>query len=250
MAERRYGEREVAEILRAAAESQAADPGVASEKVGLTLAEIQRLAGEVGIDARHVAEAAVARAESGVGGKEFYFWGAPTRIVREVSCPGLLDESTWEDVVSELRNVVGQPGAVSTVGLSREWSGNADVVGIHFRAKPEGNSTRFNLLFNQGGGLILAWLLSFLGGFFGSIGVGVGVGAASKSPLLATLAIVAFFASIYFVTRMFVARWHQKNSRMIGSLLKRAEEIVPSPTTVATPRELPADDLSVRLSGS
>jgi hypothetical protein len=62
---RRYGDKEVGLILRRATEFQRQEPASAAEGGGLTLAELEEIAAEAGIDPRHLRRAASELDESG-----------------------------------------------------------------------------------------------------------------------------------------------------------------------------------------
>ena len=63
--ERRYGEEEIREILDVAVSREEVGARAVSDESGLTLAELQEVGLEVGVDPRRIAEAALRRPVSG-----------------------------------------------------------------------------------------------------------------------------------------------------------------------------------------
>lgn len=122
MTERRYSDEEVRRILELATSRRGLPAGGApAATTGLTLREIQGIAGEVGIDAGDVARAAVAldsRPAATVGRS----LGMPNAVGRVIPLPRNLTDHEWERLVAELRRTFGATGRVTVVGGLREWS--------------------------------------------------------------------------------------------------------------------------------
>lgn len=104
--ERRYDERELAQILQAAAAAQAQGAVSVKDSSGFSLAEIERLASEVGIDSKHVL-GALSRLDEHSTPRERHFWGAPNRGLLERNFNGTLSGGAWEEVTSELQALLG-----------------------------------------------------------------------------------------------------------------------------------------------
>ncbi len=225
MAERRYDERDVAGILREAAENQASQMEPGHFGSGMTLAEIQRVANELGIDSNQVLSA-VARRESLVEQEVGRFWGATPRIIRTRTSDSELDDSAWEEVVAELRATVGGPGTIGKVGSSNEWTGGNGYIAAHFSAKPQDGTTRFRITFDQTA-MCVYWLVTFILTFISSIVGGALMSKFGVTPLANWGIILAFVALACFATNRAVARWQGRNIDLANSLLKRAEELVP-----------------------
>ena len=151
---RTYSEREVQSIIERAVERQHA----AEERTGgagLTLAEIERLGRESGIDPAHLRAAA---AEVDEAGRTLSRQTGQTRThveaERWIDAPFSL--AAWEDAVAELRGRFGAPiGApfgsdagetVQQVGRSYEWT-HTSMLGVKTRVtvSPRGDRTRVRL---------------------------------------------------------------------------------------------------------
>src|SRR5687768_17205171 len=101
MSERRYNEEEVAAIFAAAADPQSSvqrRPGAA----GMTLAELQEIAAEVGLSQHAVARAAASlHTPAQVATRRFL--GLPIAVSRTAELGRELSESEWERLVVDLR---------------------------------------------------------------------------------------------------------------------------------------------------
>lgn len=131
MTERTYGEREIKDLLERAAHLQAAsaDDGAGP---GLTLAELEQIAAESGIDPQFLRLAAH-EAEAGITPRDTS-GQTDTHIFVERTVPGTLTEAQWESVVLRLRERFGSDlalsfglgpqyghGVTETLGTAREW---------------------------------------------------------------------------------------------------------------------------------
>lgn len=233
MAERRYNEKELAEILRRAGRRQFSRS--ADDSTSFSLADIQRLASEVGIEPALVAAEAASlpeREEEGAG-----FWGATPYLMRDVTVPGPISEETWEEIVAELRASLGGVGEVTSTELSREWDGGTDFRAALLAATRRGNETRLRLTFRQYGGLSLGWAFGFVFTFvftmitFASLKHGLPVGVI----LAGMLAAVAFCLGV--VNRLF-ARWQSKNRRLLDRTLERVQRIACLPASAGVAESL------------
>ncbi|AIE86830.1 hypothetical protein [Fimbriimonas ginsengisoli] len=241
MADRRYDEKELAAILRAAAAAQAEGAEASGEREGFTLAEVERLAAEVGIEGKHVA-AAAAKLDSTPVRKGFLFFGAPTTEQLERSFAGELTDLAWEEVVGELRKTFGTAGKTSVVGSSREWAGGSDLFGAHVSATPRNGQTRYRLMIRYEGGVVLAWMLGLILSFFGCIAIGINLKLHGAAPLTVVASLVAWIGMMLTLSNRLAARLHRSRSRKIEPMMSRIGELTtavdPPASIVAKSREL------------
>jgi len=129
MADRRYNDKEIAAIFRAAAEQEPQSPQreVARDE-GLTLAELQAIGSEVGISSDAVAQAARAvDVQLGAGSRTFL--GLPIGVARTVNLNRRLTDDEWERLVVQLREVFNARGRTRSDGSLRQWTnGNLQVL--------------------------------------------------------------------------------------------------------------------------
>src|SRR5262245_7138940 len=126
MPERRYTDKEIAAIFRAATDGPASPPEVPREE-GLTLPDLQAIGREVGI-----APEAIARAANGLDvtrGTGRTFLGLPIGVARTVNLNRRLTDDEWERLVVQLREVFDARGATRSDGSLRQWTnGNLQVL--------------------------------------------------------------------------------------------------------------------------
>jgi hypothetical protein len=129
MAERRYSDDEIAAILKLAAERQqlqvtggdASAGNVVSTDQGMTLAEVQSIAREVGIPGEMIAQAAGSLERAGSPAVRRYL-GLPIGVGRTVSLGRRLTEQDWERLVTDLRETFDARGRLRDEGAFKAWT--------------------------------------------------------------------------------------------------------------------------------
>ena len=208
MPHRSYSEREVADLIERAVERQQEarrDAAAAGER--LSLAEIERIAAEAGIDPTHIRQAAD---EMDAVGKTLKRESGTTKttvfVERWIDAP--LTPEAWEDAVIELREQYGTGGAalgvaaggtVQKIGNAYEWRHTSGLgVQTTVTASPRDGRTRLRLT-------QLVGLASPV-----AEGVGYGMGAAVVlTPLLVGLVNAAGLGSLngFAVALAFLVLW-------------------------------------------
>jgi len=131
-----FDDAEVAQILARAAELDALTPGgsllpaLARNRL-LSLADLESVAIEAGIDPHHIrtaaSEVALQRTSTGSTPDPIRApLGLPERVEAERVLPVSVDEESWGRMVQELREHTGAPGVISTLGGVREWHSKSD----------------------------------------------------------------------------------------------------------------------------
>jgi hypothetical protein len=168
---RRFDDREVALILKTAAELQVADGGGSAARGGLSLAELEQIAGEAGIDPALVRRAAQRVTARPVAANNPWL-GGPTTIVVERVVEGTLADDGNEAVLAAIRETSGELGEVSTIGRLFGWRGRVDgaKAEVSVSAAEHRPTVRVRLLLDE----------AALGSFMG-IGVAGGLGGAFVS---------------------------------------------------------------------
>lgn len=127
MTERRYDDTEVAAILARAADLPANDSATGARE-GLTLAQLQEIAREVGIPAESIAVAA-RNLENGRPMVTRRLLGAPVTVAHTISLGRRLTPDEWERIVVLLREVFEARGRLGGEGGLRQWTnGNLQVM--------------------------------------------------------------------------------------------------------------------------
>jgi hypothetical protein len=225
---RRYSEKEVGLILRRATEFQRSEPS-AADPTGLTLAELQEVASEVGIDPAYLRRAA-AELEVGAGsGLWEKVLGGPLAFVLERTIPGEFPESRFEELVPLMQAATVGQGNASAVGKTLTWSSRSDT---------NTSSQQILITVRDGETLIRIEerLSGFAGGLYGGLmggvgggvglGVGAGLGGALGSLAFAITFPVIIIGASYLGARGFFAAHVHKRRRQLQDLLDQLAERV------------------------
>ena len=156
MPDRRYSDDEVSAIFRAAADS-AESRAVAGPHApnGLTLADLNAIAREIGIPPDAVARAARSL-DKPVSAATRRVMGLPIGVQRTVQLDRTMNDAEWDQLVVVLRQTFGSTGVVTRSGSLREWrNGNLHVL---LEPTPSGPQVRMRTI-NEA-----AQALTFLGG--------------------------------------------------------------------------------------
>ena len=195
MAERRYNDKEIAAIFRAAAEEGPQTPQreVARDE-GLTLSELQAIGSEVGISSDAVAQAARA-VDVRLGGASRTFLGLRIGVARTVNLNRRLSDEEWERLVVQLREVFNARGRTRSEGSLRQWTnGNLQVL---LEPTETGHRLRFGTTHGGarasiGGGIAVLGIAatvvisSALGGTLGEAIPGIALMAAAGVGMIAS----------------------------------------------------------------
>ena len=138
--ERRYDEDEVAAIFERATLVRQSERPELSGGEGMTLAELQSIGRDVGIEPDVVAEAALAldRPESPAARR---FLGFPIGVGRTVDLPRKLSDDEWERLVVDLRETFDARGKVQSDGSFRQWTNG----GLQVLLEPTATGQRVRL---------------------------------------------------------------------------------------------------------
>ena len=140
MPERRYSDDEVQKILELATQADAVGPHGSTPADGLTLADIQSIAIEVGVAPDAVARAAESL-DTAPAMQTRMHWGMPIGVGRTVPLPRAPTDHEWDQLVAELRATFGARGRVIAQGSLREWA----IGNLHALVEPSGDGYRLRL---------------------------------------------------------------------------------------------------------
>jgi hypothetical protein len=163
---RDYDERQVALILRKAAELQ--DGSSAEGRGRMSLEEIRQIAREVGIDPRHVAEAAASlerRPSSGL-------MGAPMSFQSSLSLDRELSDTEVGELLDLVRGSVGLQGT-TTQGLDTvEWTGREAHGAYYVTVTRRSGATRMRVGTHRQDVAVMVITGVGLAGFAATLGIG------------------------------------------------------------------------------
>jgi hypothetical protein len=139
MSERRYTEDEVTAIFERATEARPEGRRRLASAEGMTLADLQEIGREVGIEPEAVARAAASLDRSERPARRT-FLGFPIGVGRSLELERRLTEEEWERLVVDLRDTFDARGRVQIDGTFRQWTnGNLQAL---LEPTPEGQRLR------------------------------------------------------------------------------------------------------------
>src|SRR5689334_11992088 len=227
----RYSEQEMALILKRAAELQEGADGRGTQR---TLAEIQEIAAEVGIDAPFVSEAVaeLERPRPRIG-----WLGAPTRFHDERSIAGSLGSIEVGELLDQARAELGLHGEVRQVFDGVELRLRSALGTSILTVGPRAGGTRIALTTERldqavaiAAGSVGIGLLAALGGV--AIAINVTDNALLASAIVAASAIAGTIVSARALWHSVAERWRRRTHAIVATLVDRANEMSQSRTTV------------------
>lgn len=187
MPDRRYDEDEVARILRQATERNPA--ALAAGSGGLTLAQVQEIAAQVGIDARAVA-AAARDLDTRRAVEASPILGSAVAPQYEMLLDGRVDPARYPDALLAIRRAMGRQGVVSTELNGLEWRARDAMGGRYVSIQPSGERTLVRVFGNfRDGAMMLYAMVGTAGGAAAlvlgkALGIGAAIGVTGAFPLV------------------------------------------------------------------
>ena len=216
-----FNEREISVILKRAAEIQGADGP--ARAFGLSLAELQQLAAEAGIDPHSVA---VAAAEMGQHHADEHrnLWGGPLTLTLDRVVEGEVDEAAWEEMVAAIRRTFNNTGTVQSWGKALEWTHGTGPASTqaHVTVTPRDGRTRIQVFWND---QLLAAPFYVITGVLSLIMIPIVFGALMMVSLAGAMLYLGLVASLFMLARWLLSRVAGKEKRQIRSLMARLEQI-------------------------
>lgn len=236
MSERRYDDEEVGLILRRAVES-GEKAGVAGDEPGrgVTLAELQEIGAEAGIDVARIDEAASWLAEAGDQRKRAAS-GLPAMVAAARSVIGLpptvqmervvqarLDPKRLPELLDVIRAEFSRQGIVQEVLGGFEWQASDELGGRYVSIRPEGDRTRIQALGNYRNGLMV---MTFgVGPIAAAATGGLAVALGAATPLIVVaLALAGGATAALTPWKRLFGRQRQSFRRTLDALARRLEE--------------------------
>jgi hypothetical protein len=230
---RRYGDEEVGLILKRAAELQRQEPAGSGEGGGLTLAELEEIAAEAGIDPRHLQRAAkeVDTRAAPLGGEGVdRLIGAPLTLKFERSLPGELPEDRFESLLPDIQDAAEGYGQPSLLGHTLTWQSTSPTSDRTLQVTASSRDGRTRIRIEERSSQLAAQLFGgIVGGVGGGVGLGVGVGVgigALQSARFAVAWPVGVITGSFLIARAFYRSAVRRRQRVLRDLLDRLTETV------------------------
>ncbi|MCG8467049.1 MAG: hypothetical protein MJB57_02435 [Gemmatimonadetes bacterium] len=187
----RYGDRDIARILKRASELQRAEP-TRPDPSGLTLAELEEVAVEAGIE-RHNLRRAVSELDARGGSATANRWfGAPTKFRLERVLSGELTSADFGRIASILQSATDKGGQATHIGHTLTWTSVLGNSSRTLRGLIESDRGETRVRFEEAWGQLAGGLFGGLaGGAGGGIGLPAAIGITAGGAPLAGLAIGA-----------------------------------------------------------
>jgi len=199
-----YGEKEIGRILKRATELQHREPS--APPAGMTLAELEEVAVEAGIDPSFLRRAALEMESGATGGLWEKVVGDELIVVREMTLDGEMADSGFERIVETVHANSPDHGQPSLLGRTLTWRAETanKTRTIQLTVSSRDGATQIRMeenLSQTAGGLI--------GGLTGGLGVGMGLGVGLPIGLeVLGSALFAFAAPLGITAISFIgARW-------------------------------------------
>jgi hypothetical protein len=208
----RYGEQETSAILRRAAEIQAQRSGnELPDGPGLSLAEIERAAADVGIRPEFI-RAAVAEKDRP---RLRIVPSGMAEMRREVAGP--VSEAVWREMVDALQQSFGKVGVSGRTGDTFEWQLKSDpdpharpFVHVYVHSRSDGSEIVLRSAERQI--VTRAWFIGGLSSAFVSLFFSLPMVSRSSMDLFQGLFMLALFAGPFFIATGFgIKSWLRKD---------------------------------------
>jgi hypothetical protein len=239
---RRYSEREVALLLQRAAELQAEGAATPEGAPGLTLAQLEEIAREAGLDPAHVRSAAVELEERRAMPAPAPLLGAPPRLVFERRLDGEVPASAYEDLVAELTRTFGGAGQASAIGRTLTWTsswqgGAGRRVTVSVTAHDGMTVLRVEESLAPVAGGLFGGIVGGMGGGGLAVAFGVGIGVFA-APLAAVAVAAAMVGGSYAIARgIYTALARQRGGELLALTDRLAERIAAAIPPQQTPQQ-------------
>ncbi|MEO8563478.1 MAG: hypothetical protein ABI601_15470 [bacterium] len=244
---RRFSEKEVAHIIKRASELQQEEAPAESTN-GMSLAELEQVAREAGLDPALVRRAATDLDTRITDRKPSAFIGAPTMLNLERTIEGELPADEFEPMVHEIHRALGLIGTATTLGRSLQWTASGadrrreSTRSVLVTVTPRNGRTTISIEEPLGGlaAGLFGGLMGPLGIALGAPAVGIGIGAFhSGSVVVALLASVV--SGSYLLARTIYGRIARGRGEALQELMSRLVEHVSATAVVAPAFDRPAD---------
>lgn len=244
-----YGDEEIGRILKRATELQHREPTAGA--AGVTLAELEEIAAEAGIDPAYLRRAAM-ELETRPDDPTLWSWlaGDELDLVREVTLPGELDQADFERLVAVIQAASREHGQPSLLGRTLTWraESSSKTRATQIVASSRDGETTIRIEENLG---------QMASGLFGGVtvgaGVGVGVGVGLPiglkvlgSVLFATAAPLASVALGYMASRALYRTIAGRRRRAVDNLfdlvVREAQRAIGTSEKALAPADPPGGD--------
>jgi hypothetical protein len=224
MTERRFDEAEVAAIFEKAAEAQHTRQRQLPSGEGMTLAELQQIGREIGIDPQLVTQAARSLEAAGRPTSRRLL-GLPIGVGRTIDLGRKLSDAEWEQLVVDLRETFDARGSIRQEGSFRQWTNG------NLQALLEPTSTGHRLRLKTMKGDAVGWIAGGLGmlGAAAALFIAAMTQGGSAAELLTRFGAMATIgAGMFSLGALRLPSWSRTRRRQMEEIAGRlAEKALP-----------------------
>ena len=243
LSSRRYTDKEVARIIKDATEIQQVE-APSESSVGLSLAELEAVAREAGLDPALVRRAALNLDTRVSEDAPSAILGAPRTLVFERTLDGEVPADEYEVMALEIQRILGGLGTASTFGRSLQWTsapsgrrrGGLRVVQVTVAPRNGRTTIRIEEPMAQVAVALFAGGLGGVGmGFMPLVSIGAGMLASSSlgptaSTSIAVAAGAGFLGGIFALSRFVYGRIVRSRAEKLQALMSRLADHVAATT--------------------
>ncbi len=226
---RQFSQREMSEILRLAAETE--EKGVPTDST-YSLEEIQRVAGEVGMDPARIAFAAAQLDQKKLSGLSRKKW----HHAFSIPIDGPPQPDVWEQMVREMRTMTGTNGEVrETASGNREWTGNSNGNNFVVTFHQAGSNPHLYVSSDRSGTEAILWTIGLTIGFLGLIAASGAAfdkqGLSGMEAAVITASSVVYGGGLWATFRMV----RESGRKKLAALADRFQDLCRRPISSSTP---------------
>ena len=245
---RRFDEKEVALIIKRASELQQSETP-AESTTGMSLAELEQVAREAGLDPELVRRAAADLDTRVTDQTPNRLLGAPIALQLERTIDGEVPADEYETLVLEIQRQLGEVGSASTIGRSLQWTVQSaarrrtSTRTVQVTISPRNGRTTIRIEERLGGlaGGLFGGLMGGLGG--GSAGIAAGIGFGALHSVAAFAGIWGgVIAGSYLLARTIFGRVVRGRGDALQHLMARLVERASATAIRAPGLARPADE--------
>jgi len=216
MSDQLFNKIEISAILKKASEIQT-QKDLYGDKEGLTEEELVALASEVGIDKDSLLEAITARDDQSF--KNTFNWITGTSKVQNITTvSGEINDEIWDEIIREIRKIVGGIGKDSNHRTSYEWEQRLKEIGYrHISLTPIKGKSKIQYVYSWSG-------IRFMSNLFGFMIPSVFIGGQLEDTGISLIALLSIAAlgglSGVLATRLFLKPYFEKQKRLMQSTIQ------------------------------
>jgi hypothetical protein len=245
---RRFNEKEVALIIKRASELQQNET-TAESSTGMSLAELEQVAREAGLDPELVRRAAADLDTRVTDQTPNRFLGAPSVLRLERTIDGEVSADEYEPMVLEMQRLLGGVSSASTLGRTLHFSmtgmgrrrGTTRAVQVTITPRNGRTTIRIEEPLGPLAGALFGGLMGGMGGGLTGPAIGVGVGALHSAG--ATIGLIgAAISGSYLLARTIYGHVVRGRGERLHELMSRLVEHVSATAVRAPGLSRPADE--------